>query len=949
MQLRDLELVRPPQGNLPPTARLNRSSTTQQLDGSWAFTFDPTGRRLFDPTDAGEGWGSVDVPGHWQLQGYGAPAYTNIRYPFPIDPPLVPTDVPTGHYRTRFSLAPLAPGERVILGFDGVDSWCEVWLNGVRLGDGSGSRLTLELDATHAARSGENVLAVRVAQWSFASYIEDQDQWWLSGIFRSVHVRIAPPTGIDDVRVLAEWNHLTSTASLRLEVDSPISAAVEIPELGIAFAAGEQLELQGVEPWSAEHPRLYDVVVATDSESVRLRIGFRTVAIVDGVLTCNGRPLVFHGVNRHDFDPRHGRAVSADRIRADLLTMKAHNVDAVRTSHYPPSPVLLDLCDELGLWVMEECDLETHGFSEVDWRANPTDDPDWREVLVDRVRRMVSRDRNHPSVVVWSLGNEAGWGENIRAMAGAVRSLDGTRPLHYEQDAEALVVDMVSRMYPTLEELEAYAVHAEPALDDPAQDAVRRGLPMVMCEYAHAMGNGPGGLDRYQRIVDSSDRLCGGFVWEWFDHGLAVERDDGQIVYRYGGDFGEAVHDGNFVIDGLVLPDGTPSPGLVEVAAVFAPVRMSILDDAVEIRNGWMTRTTESVSFTWSAAIDGELVSSRELVVPLIAAGESITVSLPPTPRGAVVTVLAADRRVRPWAPEGQVVGQAQGAIVASPPPPSSASPVRVEQTGYSVGGASFDSEGVLRRLFNHPVSDARVDFWRVPTDNDRFRGLSAVASRLEEWQAAGLDLMQRRVMDIHANDRLTVRSRYGAPGLDSGFMVDETWWGDEGSVEYSLVATRLGANIPIPRLDLLLGIPVDEPGEVAISWLGLGPGEAYPDSRSAPLFGRHRSTVSAMQTPYIVPQENGCRLDTSWSEVSLPGGALQVHAHERVTFTTRPWSDRELSAARHRDELGDGETLWLRWGAGIDGLGSAACGPAPAPDDTFHPDSAALRLRFSR
>ena len=541
-------------------AFLRSDAPSLSLDGDWAFRFSATAEAPLDFVaeafdDAG--WDRLPVPSHWQLHGYGAPAYTNVVYPFPVEPPNVPDENPTGDYLRRFAVPGEWAGMDAVLRFEGVDSCLRAWLNGVELGESMGSRLPTEFDVGELLRPGEdNVLAVRVHQWSAGSYLEDQDMWWLSGIFRGVTLLARPADALDDVFVHAGYDHVSGTGTLRVDTDVP--ARVTVPELGIDVAAGETVEVP-VEPWSAELPRLYDAEVASAGERVRLRIGFRTVVIEDALLKVNGRRILFRGVNRHEFDPDHGRVVSEEVMRRDVLLMKAHNLNAVRTSHYPPHPRFLELCDELGLYVIDECDLETHGFFLLEWRGNPSDDPRWEDAFVDRMRRTVERDKNHPSIVMWSLGNESGSGSNLSAMAAWTRERDPSRPLHYEHDWSCRDVDVYSRMYAPHEEV----------------DAIGRGeqhpdLPFILCEYAHAMGNGPGGLSEYQELFERHPRCQGGFVWEWIDHGLRQgER------FAYGGDFGEPLHDGNFVADGLLFPDRTPSPGLLEFKKVIEPVRIS--------------------------------------------------------------------------------------------------------------------------------------------------------------------------------------------------------------------------------------------------------------------------------------------------------------------------------------------------------------------------------------
>ncbi|TDC04504.1 beta-galactosidase, partial [Streptomyces sp. 8K308] len=554
----------PGSGTRPARAWYARSDAARlSLNGSWAFrlsgTVEGTGTRFVgDDADTG-GWDRVTVPGHWVLQGHGAPAYTNSDYPFPVDPPRVPTENPTGDHRHVFDLPEDWPvdGESV-LRFDGVESFARVWLNGRELGWFTGSRLPHEFAVGALLRRRGNVLAVRVHQWSAASYLEDQDMWWLPGIFRDVTLLHRPAGSPADFFVHAGYDHTTGLGTLRVDCDVP--GRVTVPELSLDLGTGEEADVV-VEPWSAEVPRLYDGELATSGERVPLRIGFRTVGVVDGVFRANGRRILFRGVNRHEFHPETGRTLDLETMRRDILLMKRHNINAVRTSHYPPHPAFLDLCDELGLWVVDECDLETHGFCAFPgWRGNPVADERWTPALLDRARRMVERDKNHPSVVVWSLGNECSAGQGLSEMAAWIRERDPSRAVHYENDPTYRDSDFYSRMYAPHDEVEAIGRREEPPLDDPELDARRRSLPLLLVEYAHAMGNSPGGLADYQHLFETYERCQGGFVWEWIDHGLPKRTPDGRHYFAYGGDFGEELHDGNFVCDGLLFPDRTPSP-----------------------------------------------------------------------------------------------------------------------------------------------------------------------------------------------------------------------------------------------------------------------------------------------------------------------------------------------------------------------------------------------------
>ncbi len=657
--------------------------------------------------------------------------------PVPLDPPFVPDVNPTGEYRRSFELADDWPRERAALRFDGVDSVFRVWCNDVEIGWSTGSRLTSEFDVGSLLRAGTNELRVLVHQWSPASYLEDQDMWWLSGIFRDVTLLARPAGGIEDVFVHADYDH--GTGAGRLTVDGPSDARVECAELGLRGGTGSALDAATVEPWTAETPRLYDVIVSTDTEVVRLRVGFRRVETRDGVLTVNGRPIRLRGVNRHEWHPERGRVMDAQTMRADLALMKRHNINAVRTSHYPPHPDFVDLCDEYGLWVILENDLETHGFERIGWHGNPSNDRRWRAALLDRMRRTVERDKNHPSVIIWSLGNESGTGANLADMADWTHRRDPGRPVHYEGDWDSGYVDLYSRMYAPHDEVQDIGERTERITSDPALDAHRRALPFVLCEYGHAMGNGPGGITEYEQLFDAHPRLAGGFIWEWIDHGIPQQTSDGREYIAYGGDFGEPLHDGNFVLDGLLFADRTPSPGLIEFAKVIAPVRITFADGAVVIENRRDVVDLGDLEFRWTVADDGVERASGSLDVPAVAARDTARVPQPddaghPGPGETWLTVQAVLRESTTWAAAGHVVAWGQTALAAASAPPPA--------IGRPAGRDRFAADGTLATVGPYAVRGPRLDLWRAPTDNDRGeRG--AVEP---QWRAMGLDRLEHRL-----------------------------------------------------------------------------------------------------------------------------------------------------------------------------------------------------------
>ncbi|GGS67860.1 glycoside hydrolase family 2 TIM barrel-domain containing protein [Streptomyces cinerochromogenes] len=943
-----VEDVSPGTGALPPRAWYASSDAASlSLNGSWRFRLSDTADAEDDSFaaegyDAGD-WAEVTVPGHWVLQGHGSPVYTNHLYPFPVDPPRVPTENPTGDHLRVFDLPAGWPADGgAFLRFDGVESCARVWLNGTELGEFKGSRLPHEFAVGHLLKPGGNVLAVRVHQWSAGSYLEDQDQWWLPGIFRDVTLLHRPADGVRDFFVHASYDHVSGTGTLR--VDSEVPGRVTVPDLGVDVATGEPVTVP-VEPWTAETPRLYDGVLASGGERVPLRIGFRTVALSDGLITVNGRPVLFRGVNRHEWHPERGRALDLATMREDVLLMKRHNINAVRTSHYPPHPAFLDLCDEYGLWVIDECDLETHGFTEQGWRDNPVDDDRWTPALLDRAARMVERDKNHPSVVIWSLGNEAGTGRGLTAMAEWIHGRDTSRLVHYEGDPGCRDTDLYSRMYADHAEVERIGR----GLDGGPRR--RRELPFILCEYAHAMGNGPGGLADYQRLFEAHDRLQGGFVWEWIDHGIAHP----ELGFAYGGDFGEELHDGNFVCDGLLFPDRKPSPGLVEYRKVIEPVAIGGDGTAgtVRITNKHDFADLSALAFSWSYEVEGETVDSGTLSVPALAPGESAEVKLPAVPAGApageahwtVRAVLAAGTA---WAPKDHVVAWGQLPVSARRVPYVAATARPVPGDGrITLGPGVFDARtGAPRTIGGVLVTGLRLDVWRATTDNDDGAAWQSDLRYGLLWRTLGLHRMRHRLDAVEAGeDALTVRTRVAPAARELGLSTVYRWTSDGDRLRLTVSTTPDGDwTVPLPRLGIRFRLAAAD----AVRWYGGGPGEAYPDTRSASRIARWQSTVDGMQTPYVRPQENGARIDVRWAEL----GGLRIEGDPVFFLTARRWTTEHLDAAAHRTDLvpdgGLAAGVWVNLDHAQHGIGSQSCGPAPLPRYHLRAEPAEFSFVFS-
>lgn len=980
---------------LAPRAWLHTDAPSLSLDGDWDFRWSPVADVPLPGVE--DGWGSLPVPSHWVLHGHGAPSYTNLQYPFPIDPPHPPEENPTGDHRRTFSLpSSFDAAARVLLRFDGVESHFRVWLNGELVGWSTGSRLATEFDVTPLLRAGDNELLVRVHQWSAASYLEDQDQWWLPGIFRSVTLLARPTAPVDDVFVRAGWTATlgdaatagtaasgrpsTGTGTISFPtLDAAFPVRFAVPSLGVdvTWHAPEDvapITVEGVEPWSAELPRLYDATVSTGTaaggraggETVALRLGFRTVQIVGDRFLVNGERVVFHGVNRHETHPVRGRVFDEEHARADMALMKRNNVNAIRTSHYPPHPRVLDLADELGFWVVLECDLETHGFLFTDWVGNPSDDPAWRDAFLDRIARTVERDKNHASIVMWSLGNESGTGRNLAAMSQWVHDRDDERPVHYEGDYTGEYTDVYSRMYPTLQETESIGGGTPTPLLEcgPAEAARQRSKPFLHCEYVHAMGNGPGQIAEYEALVDRFPRLHGGFVWEWRDHGLLARTADGTDYYAYGGDFGEVVHDGNFVMDGLVLPDDTPTPGLAEFAAVVAPIRFSLGERTVLVENRYHSASTAGLRFCWTLSRNGVVEASGRFAPGVVAARESATVPVPDEVLAVAAAAPAAGEELwfdvtaelagpTAWADTGHVVARAQRLVASRP-----ADVPRASRTGWEgdrLGDGTFSARGDLVSWKGHEVAGPRLELWRAPTDNDSLSsqggyetadpvltagvGDPDAPASAERWRDRGLDRLTHRLVAVTRTDHgLEQRVRVAAANSGWGVDVTHRWTLTDAGLLLQTDAVPFGAwDVTWPRIGVRFDLPAGLLDGSA-DWFGTGPLESYADSSHAARVGRFSAPVRSLGVEYSMPQETGHRPELRALSVG-PFTVTTVGAH-RAGFTLSPWTAQQIGKAMHPYELPTPDHTYLYLDAAQHGLGSRACGLDVLPEHQLWPQA---------
>ncbi len=914
------------------------------LNGTWDFTFYSSWMQVEELSGiAGEGQkGKIRVPGVWQLQGYDKPQYTNVRFPIPYDPPFVPDETHVGVYERSFLLPQAFQNRRTVLRFDGVASCYYAYVNDALVGFAKCPHLCSEFDITDALLPGENRIKVIVLQYSDGTYLEDQDMWRFNGIFRDVSLLSFGKQCICDVVMKTTLNEdlqdglFTLTvkaegvkeAKFRLLDGRETVASGTVP---LQFGEGTvQGKIQGVKKWSAEFPNLYTLLVTIDGQAECQKIGFKKVEIRDGVFYLNGKNVKFKGVNRHDTHPTLGFYTPVNEMVNDIVQMKKHNINTVRTSHYPNDPRFLELCDQYGLYVVDETDLECHGVVEFGSYDLIATAPKWEKQFVDRGVRMVQRDRNHPCIFMWSLGNEAGFGCNHKAMAAAIREVDDL-PIHYERDDRGETADVYSRMYENLDGME------ERTKQFPH-------LPFFQCEYAHAMGNGPGELESYWQRFYASDRMMGGCVWEWADHGLLQEKE-GVPYYAYGGDFGEWPHDGNFCVDALVYPDRRPHTGLMEYKHVLRPVRVSWQEEGKSEVSFWNTMNFANLSCFdchWCLVQGAEVMQQGQLQLTA-APGERETANLPlmPCEKGAVLNFTFTLRQDTLWAKRSHVVAQDQLEITRGPICEKTLLPkgrLQLEKMpfGWQVTAgetvATFDREGLCSLVYQGTpimVEGLKVNLWRAPTDNDR--GFAGMAHKWERMGLARL-LCRNEVLEAVETEnavQVTVSGVYGQKTTPPLLRAKQVYTVQEdGSVQLEMHYQPLREiDEYLPRLGVRMGIAE---GFERLIWQGRGPMESYPDKKTGALKGRYEMTVDDTHEPYIMPQENGAHEDCTFAVLADARGMALMVKGEDFSFSAHHYTPEMLTAARHTYELGREEKVTLLLDGRMGPLGSNSCGPEP-------------------
>ncbi|MCI3920851.1 DUF4981 domain-containing protein [Paenibacillus sp. TRM 82003] len=980
------------------------------LNGTWKFSFAKTPeerivpfyREDYDCSD----WADMPVPSHWQLQGYDYPQYTNVRYPWAtlepeLQAPFAPSKYnPVGSYVRTFEVPEAWAGQPVFLSFQGVESAFYAWVNGELVGYSEDTFTPAEFDVTPYLTKGANKLAVEVYRWCDASWLEDQDFWRLSGIFRDVYLYSAPPVFLSDYFVRAELDANYRDAVLRLEgkitnyfnetieglsVEAklyddagslvwtePLKASLRLGgEDDATFALAR--DVRSPSKWSAESPNLYTLTIALrdadgrERMAVSRRIGFRTFELKDGLMKINGERIVFRGVNRHEFSCESGRALGKEEMIRDILLMKQHNVNAVRTSHYPNQTVWYELCDEYGLYVIDETNLETHGTWRYDQRGElqpsnlPGSKPEWRDNVLDRCNSMFQRDKNHPSIVIWSLGNEAYGGDNFLAMYEFFKAADSTRLVHYEgvfhHRASEAASDIESTMYIKPADVERYAKN------DPKK-------PYILCEYSHAMGNSCGGLHLYWEVFDKYDILQGAFIWDWVDQAIRTRTPEGVEYLAYGGDFGESPHDGNFSGNGLLFADRAVTPKLLEVKKCYQAVAFEAIDLAagiVRVRNKFAFSDLKQFTLRWEIALDGVSASSGTLEIAA-APGESADVRIPyaydalDASAEAVLTLsfaLAADTS---WASAGHEIAWEQFVLAPSAdalhPDVGMGTPARVlEEAGDLVVAAAdvalrFDrATGQLasyrlggRELLLEP---ARPSFWRAVTDNDRGNGLP---ERCSTWRTA-FDAPRLLALDWRAESGgdAVVAARYSlATAPFASTLTIEYRLRRDGSLDVE-EALNPGEGLPeLPEFGMRFAFDVSLD---AIAWYGRGPHESYWDRRTGARLGRFSGTVAEQFVPYLRPQECGNKTDVRYAELSEgsdgPGIRFEC-AGAPMEFNALPWTPEELEASDHGYKLPVSRKTVARVNYKQMGVGGDDSWGAPTHDAFTLPSNRPYRFKFT-
>ena len=965
------------------------SDRMQLLNGTWKFQYFTSIYNIkdsfFEKNYDTENFDEIQVPSVWQMAGYDTHQYTNIRYPFPFDPPYVPQDIPCGAYVHNFEYSRDEKASKAFLNFEGVDSCFYVWINGSYVGYSQVSHMTSEFDVTDVLQDGTNTVAVLVMKWCDGSYLEDQDKFRMSGIFRDVYILKRPKQAISDYHIKTRIEDMLAKVEIEMKFYSPLNVKISIEDRnGAVVALGSiaeegtaVLEIASPELWNTENPYLYKLILETENEVIVDHIALRKIEIKDQVIYLNGQKIKFRGVNRHDSDPVTGFTISLEQITTDLTLMKQHNFNAIRSSHYPNAPFFYEMCDKYGFMVIDEADIEAHGpfmiYRKEDtdynrfkrWNEKIADDPVWEEAIVDRVKLMVERDKNRFCIVMWSMGNESAYGCNFEKALEWTKNYDPDRITQYEsaryrnydETYDYSNLDVYSRMYPALSEIQEY-------LD---KDGSK---PFLLVEYCHSMGNGPGDFEDYFQMIQGNDKMCGGFVWEWCDHAIAHgTAENGKTIYAYGGDHGEEIHDGNFCMDGLVYPDRTVHTGLLEYKNVYRPVRVVSYDkeSGELVLHNYMDfdDLKDYVKISYELTQDGLVISKDILsefsVVPHGEGKTNLKISVPENGKCYLKLIYHLKKEL-PLLDEDHILGFDEIEVSKDDAKCKLAEKwmqktavdselqVNENDTQIHIKGREFaytiDRRTALftemkfagREYLNHPME---LNIWRAPTDNDMY--IKA------EWKKAHYDKAYTRAYTTEV-----VQGKHGVKIVSHASVVAETvqkildvtitWKIDaSGKIDADIEATKDGEFPDLPRFGVRMFL--DKKLSDA-RYFGMGPQESYRDKHQAASHGLYRANVRDLHEDYIRPQENGSHYDCGYVELNNSRYGIVASAEKAFSFNASYYTQEELEKKTHNYELAESDSVVLCVDYALNGIGSNSCGPVVL--DQYRFNDVLFRFRFT-
>ena len=965
------------------------SDRMQLLNGTWKFQYfnsiydvqEPFFEKDYDT----ENFDEIQVPSVWQMAGYDTHQYTNIRYPFPFDPPYVPQDISCGTYAHTFVYHKDENAPKAFLNFEGVDSCFYVWINGSYVGYSQVSHMTSEFDITDLLRDGENSIAVLVMKWCDGSYLEDQDKFRMSGIFRDVYILKRPKQAISDYHIKTRIEDMLAKVEIEMKFYSPLNVKISIEDRnGAVVALGSiaeegtaVLEIASPELWNTENPYLYKLILETENEVIVDHIALRKIEIKDQVIYLNGQKIKFRGVNRHDSDPVTGFTISPEQITTDLTLMKQHNFNAIRSSHYPNAPFFYEMCDKYGFMVIDEADIEAHGpfmiYRKEDtdynrfkrWNEKIADDPVWEEAIVDRVKLMVERDKNRFCIVMWSMGNESAYGCNFEKALEWTKNFDPDRITQYEsaryrnydETYDYSNLDVYSRMYPALSEIQEY-------LD---KDGSK---PFLLVEYCHSMGNGPGDFEDYFQMIQDNDKMCGGFVWEWCDHAIAHgTAENGKTIYAYGGDHGEEIHDGNFCMDGLVYPDRTVHTGLLEYKNVYRPARVISYDkeSGELVLHNYMDfdDLKDYVKISYELTQDGLVISKGKLpevsVAPHSEGKTNLKINVPENGKCYLKLIYHLKKEL-PLLDEEHILGFDEIEVSKDDAKCKLAEKwlqktavdselqVNENDTQIHIKGREFaytiDKRTALftemkfagREYLNHPME---LNIWRAPTDNDMY-----IKS---EWKKAHYDKAYTRAYTTEV-----VQGKHGVKITSHASVVAETvqkildvmiTWKIEvaGKIDADIEVTKDDEFPDLPRFGVRMFL---DKKLSAARYFGMGPQESYCDKHQASSHGLYQANVDDLHEDYIRPQENGSHYDCEYVELNNSRYGIVVSAENAFSFNASYYTQEELEKKTHNYELTESDSLVFCVDYALNGIGSNSCGPVVLEQYRF--DDVLFRFQFT-